>query len=81
MICKIIRLFVNTLAPYDKYSLLNREYLMHPIHIQISQKKKTFSELLYAFPKSTLNLAHIRKKMALIANVFPKLRTSKNVVR
>ena len=74
-------MFVNTFTVYHESSVFNTEYLTHPTHMQLSQKKNIFSELLYAFPKSTLNLAHIRKKMALIANVFPKLRTSKNVVR
>ena len=50
--------------------------------MQLSQKQKNFSEFFFAFLKSRLNLEHIeKKKMALIANVFPKLRTFKNVIR
>ena len=47
-----------------------------------SRKKKTFSEFLSSVLKSSLNLEHFQKeKMNLIADVFPKLRTLKNLVR
>ena len=50
--------------------------------MQLSQKEKTFSEFCAPFFKSRINFEHIqKKKMGLIANLFPKLRTSKNVVR
>ena len=42
VMCKILRLFVNTSAADEKYYLLNREKLTHRIHIQLSQKQKTF---------------------------------------
>ena len=35
---------VNTFTDCDKCSVLNGEYLTHPIHMQLSQKQKTFSE-------------------------------------
>ena len=62
MICKILGLFFNTFTAYDKSSVLNREYLMHPIHMQISQKEKKFSQFFSAFSKSRLNFEHIQKK-------------------
>ena len=62
VICKILRLFVNTFTAYDKYSVLNREYITHPIHMQISQKQRTFSQLFFASFKSRLNFEHIEKK-------------------
>ena len=40
VMCKILKLFVNTFTTYDKYSVLNREYLTHPIHIQLYKKQK-----------------------------------------
>ena len=55
---KILSLFVNTSTDDDKYSLLYRDNLMQPSQILLSQKKKTFSELFFAFLKSTLNFAH-----------------------
>ena len=59
---KILRLFVNTLIDDDKYSLLYKDNLTQPIQILLSREKKTFSELLSAFLKSTLNCAHFKKK-------------------
>ena len=47
IICKTIRLFVNTFTAYDKDSVLNREYLTHSIHMQLSQKQKTLSEFFF----------------------------------
>ena len=43
VICKSLRLFVNTMSAVDKCSLPNRDNLMQPIHMQLSQKLKTFS--------------------------------------
>ena len=42
VICKILRLFVNTFAAYEKYSVLDGEYLTQPIHMQLSQKGNIF---------------------------------------
>ena len=61
-ICKILRLFVNTLSAVDKYSLPNREYLTQPIQVQLSQKQKTFPPLFSAFSKSKLKFEHFQKK-------------------
>ena len=46
----------------DKCSLPNRDNLMQPIHMQLFQKLKTFSEFFPAFPKSKVNFEHFRKK-------------------
>ena len=46
----------------DKCSLPNTDNLMQPIHIQLSQKLKTFSQLFPAFSKSRLNFEHFQKK-------------------
>ena len=54
---------------------------MHTIQMHLSQKQKIFSEFFSAFLKSTLNSEHFQKKMTLIAYVFPKLTTTKNVLR
>ena len=80
-ICKSLRLFVNTMSAVDKCSLPNTDNLMQPIHIQLSQKLKTFSELFPAFSKSRLILNIFKKKMRLIAYLFVRLRPAKNVVR
>ena len=62
MIYKISRLFPNTLSADGKYSLLNRDNLTQPIHMQLSPKQKTFSEFFAAFLKSGLNFEHSQKK-------------------
>ena len=49
--------------------------------MQLSQKQKNFSKFFFAFLKSIKNFRHSPKKMTLIADVFPKLRAPKNVIR
>ena len=58
VILKSLRLFVNTTSGVDKCSLPNRENLMQPSHLQISQKLKTFSKFFSTFSKSRLNFEH-----------------------
>ena len=73
-------LLVNRLTTNKKYSFLNRENLTQPTEMDLSLKQKTFSRY-SGFLKSPLNFRHFQKKMILIADVFPKLRTKKDVVR
>ena len=54
---------------------------MHTIQIHLPQKQKIFSQFFPAFFKSALNSEHFQKKMTLIAYVFLKLPTTKNVLR
>ena len=54
---------------------------MQTIQIHLSQKQKIFSQFFPAFFKSALNFEHFQKNMTLIAYVFPKLTTTKNVLR
>ena len=58
VIHKIVGLFVNTFTVDGRHYMLNRENLTQPIHIQLSQKQKTFSEFSFAFLKSVLNFQH-----------------------
>ena len=81
VVCKILRLFVNTYTAYGKYSLFNRHKLVKHLQMQLSQKEKTFSPFSFAFWKSTFIFKNSKRKMALIADVFLNLRTPKNVVR
>ena len=62
VICKISRLFINTLSDDGKNSLLNRDNLMQPIQMQLSKKQETFSQFFAAFVKSRLNFEHFQKK-------------------
>ena len=65
----------------DKCSLPHRDNLMDPIHMQLSQKLKTFCSFILHFR----NLGEIwnifRKNMTLIAYLFLRLPAAKNVVR
>ena len=58
----MLRPFVNILKSVDKYSLPDREYLMQPIQIKLSQKQKNFPQLFSAFSKSKLKFDHFQKK-------------------
>ena len=62
VLCKILRLFVNTLTADDKYSLHNRDNLTELIQILLSQKLKTSSQFFSAFLKSILNFEHFQTK-------------------
>ena len=61
MICKILRLFVNTFTAYDKYSVVNKQDLRTPIDMQLSRKQKGFSQYFATFFGSRLNFEHIQK--------------------
>ena len=54
---------------------------MHRIQMHLSQKEKIFSGFFSAFFESPLNSQHFQKKMTLIAYVFAKIPTTKNVLR
>ena len=82
----MLGLFVNTLTADYKYSLLNRGYLLRHVQMQLSQKRKTFSNffiylfIFFTFSEFKLNLEHNQKRKILIADVFSNLGTPKNVV-
>ena len=62
LIHKILGRFVNTLAVNEKQYLINRDNLIKPIQIQLSQKQKILSQFFFAFLKSILNFQHLPKK-------------------
>ena len=63
VICKMLRLFINTSTADDKYSLLNGENLTQQIHMQFSEKQKTLSGVFFfAFLKSMVILGHFQEK-------------------
>ena len=78
---KFFRPFLNTLTADDRYSLISKNKWMQTIDIHLSRKPKIFSELFGAFFKFVLNFEDFQKKMTLIAYVFPKLPTTKDVLR
>ena len=78
---KFFRAFFNTLTAYDRYSFISKNKWMQTIQMRLSRKPKIFSELFWAFFASVLNFKHFQTKMTLIADVFPKLLTTKYVLR
>ena len=54
---------------------------MHTIQMHLSQKQKNFSRFFSAFFESALNSEHFQKKRTFIAYVFPKLPTTKSLLR
>ena len=81
VLCKISGHFLNKLSDDDKYCLLYRDNLTQPIQILLSQKQKTFFQRFSPVLKSTLNFVDFRKKMPLIADVFPESASPKKVIR
>ena len=49
--------------------------------MHLFQKQTIFSQFFSAFFKYALNFEHFQQKMTVIAYVFPKLPTTKNVLR
>ena len=54
---------------------------MQTIMLHLCQKQKFFSEVFSAFFEYALNFEHFQKNITLIAYVFPKLPTTKDVLR
>ena len=54
---------------------------MQTSQLHLSQKRNIFSQLFAAFFEFALNFEHFQKKNTLIAYLFPKLATTKDVFR
>ena len=50
------------MSAVEKCSLSNRDNLMQPIHMELSEKLKTFPEFFHAFSKYGLKFEHFEKK-------------------
>ena len=73
--------FLNTVTACDKYSVISRDKGMQTIQMHLSQKQNIFSQFFCAFFESSLNFEYFQKNMTLIAYVFPKLTTAKDLLR
>ena len=73
--------FLNTLTADDKYSLISRDKRMQTILMHLCQEAKIFSQFFSAFFESALNFEHFQTKMTVIAYVFLKLPSTKDVLR
>ena len=68
------------LTANDKYSLNSKDKGMQTIQMHLSQNQNIFSQFFSALFESPLNFEHFQKKLTLIAYVFSKLRTTKDVL-
>ena len=59
---EIFGLLVHTLTANYEYSRSNRENLLLPIQMQLSEKPKIFCFIFIAFLESTLSFEHFEKK-------------------
>ena len=50
------------MSAVDKCSLPNTDILMQPIHMQLSEKVKSFSGFFNVFSKSTFSFEYFQKK-------------------
>ena len=58
---EILGVFVNTLTADGKYPVQGCENLQLPIQMQLSEKRKTFSEFFVPFLESTSNFKYFEK--------------------
>ena len=68
----MLRLFVNTFTPGNKYSRCNVHNFAQQVQTPLSQKQKTFCQFFIEFLKCAWNLEHFEKK-----DEYPSLIISK----
>ena len=78
---KFFRPFLKQFTADNKYSLISKDKWMKTIQMHFSQKQNIFSQFFSAFFESALNFEHFQKKITIVAHVFPKLPTTKDVLR
>ena len=61
-IAEILEVFVNILTADYKYPVQDCENLPLPIQMQLSEKRKTFSEFFVPFLESTSNFERFQRK-------------------
>ena len=59
---EILGVFVNTLTADAEYPVQDCKNLQLPIQMQLSEKRKTFSEFFVPFLESTSNFKHFERK-------------------
>ena len=74
-------MFRNTLTANEKYPVRNGGSFTSPIQMQLSLKLEFFSDCFVASLVSTSNFEHFEEKMIVIATLFRKLQTMKDLDR
>ena len=62
VLSEILEVIVNTLTADDKYPFQDSKNLPLGIQIQLSEKRKTFSQFFVQFMQPTSNFKHLEKK-------------------
>ena len=82
LICEILGLLIKTLTGNKKHRAWDSVNLLPQIQKHLFQKQKTFSEFLVHFLEFPSIFRYFeKKKNIVIANVFPKLKTVKVLVK
>ena len=66
------------MAANDEYSHSNKENLLLPIQMQLSEKLKRLSEIFIAFLETVLNFKHFEKKWASQLNISQVTECKRN---
>ena len=77
---KVLKMFANIFFANDKYSLLNSDNLRQPIQMQLSQKRKIFSQFVSAFLKMQIQFCKFSEKDNPHSWYISKIRDSETVV-
>ena len=78
---QILGLLLNILAAHEMHPVLNRDNITIPIHVQLSQKRKSVSQFFAPFLKSKLNFEHFESKDNPHRFCIFEVTDSENVVR
>ena len=62
MLGKVLLVFVNRLTADGKYAVYDFDNLQLSIQMQLSEKRKNFSQFFVPFLESTSNFEHFEKK-------------------
>ena len=81
VIVEILGVFVNKLTADNKYPVEDCENLQLTIQRNLSEKRKRFCSFYLHFWNLHQIIKILKENMIVIANVFPKLQTVKNLVR
>ena len=77
---QILRLFVNTLTPDDKYSRRNMQIFWQQFKTPLSQKRKTFWGFFIAFLKCAWNWEHSEEKEEYPSRIITEIIASERDV-
>ena len=79
MLGEILGVFVNTWTADGSYPVQDCQNLQPPIQMQLSQKRKTFSEFFLPFLESTSNFKHFERKHACHNQCISEITDCENV--